>query len=217
MPTLNDLMSKFASVDDAESPTLFSDDDSVVQDSSHTKIASEGEGMKSLTDIYMALNESDMHKTAAAVANVPQQYEDDDIDFAKLAADMADAEVEEYVQDDSGDLMKVAAEYDSAGRIMARGFYDEFMKLAGALDTEVTDNQMTESPSQASTPSLGERALPTVATNFAGNDAHDQKIETAGMEPKKVYADSLKPTKTISAGQGTGDNPEAAIASLSGG
>lgn len=31
------------------------------------------------------------------------------------------------------DLMKVAAEYDAAGRIMARGFVEEFNKLALAL------------------------------------------------------------------------------------
>lgn len=28
------------------------------------------------------------------------------------------------------DFMKLAHEYDAAGRIMARGFYDEFQKLA---------------------------------------------------------------------------------------
>jgi hypothetical protein len=28
------------------------------------------------------------------------------------------------------DFVKLAQEYDSAGRIMARGFYDEFTKLA---------------------------------------------------------------------------------------
>ena len=29
------------------------------------------------------------------------------------------------------DMIKLAQEYDAAGRVMARGFYDEMQKLAG--------------------------------------------------------------------------------------
>lgn len=36
----------------------------------------------------------------------------------------------EKAQTMNDDMIKLAAEYDSAGRIMARGFYDEFQKLA---------------------------------------------------------------------------------------
>jgi hypothetical protein len=175
--------------------------------------------MRSLTEIYMAIADGDIEKQAAAAAHVPEDNVDD-VDFAKLAGDLAAAEADDIVAQEAGDtddFMKVAAEYDSAGRIMARGFYDEFMKLSGAMDTDVSDNQMTESPSAASTPSLGDRGLPTVPTNFAGNEAHDGQIETAGQAPKQVYSDVLKPNKSISAGQGTGDDPEAAAVSLGGG
>jgi hypothetical protein len=188
----------------------------VVNDDGQTKIASGGDGMKSLTDIYLAIAETDLTKEAGVAAGAPEYQEpvaDDATDFAKMAEAIAEAEASEVVEED-GEIIKVAQEYDSAGRIMARGFYDEFMKLAGALDTDVASNQMTESPSEAATPSLGDRGLPTVETNFAGNDAHDGKIETAGPGPKTVYKDSLKPKKTISAGQGTGDDPEAAAVSL---
>lgn len=169
--------------------------------------------MKSLTDIYLALTETDLNKEAAEAAHVT-----DEVDFAQMAEQLADVEADEIVKEASEptDIVKVAAEYDAAGRIMARGFYDEFQKLAGNMDTDVSANQMTESPSAAQTPALGDRGLPTVETNFAGNEAHDQKIETAGPAPKQVYKDSLKPSKSIKAGM-TGDDPEAAAISLGGG
>jgi len=183
-----------------------------------TKLASGGDGMKSLTDIYLTLTETDFDKEASVAAGIPQyqeEYASDADDFAKVAEAIAEAEANEAVQS-QGDIVKVAQEYASAGRIMARGFYDEFMKLAGAMDTDVSDNQMTESASAASTPALGDRGLPTVETNFAGNENHDGMIETAGPGPKQVYKDSLKPSKSISAGM-TGDDPEAAAISLGGG
>lgn len=214
-------MAKFASADDNNlevgyEPT--SEPITAVEDG-QTKTASGGDEMNSLQDIYLAIANEDFGKQAAAAANAPTANPAagiGDVDFAKMAEQIAGAEAAEIVAEDT-DIVKVAAEYDSAGRIMARGFYDEFCKLAGNMDTDVTPNQMTESPSAASTPALGDRGLPTVETNFAGNDAHDQKIETAGPDPKKVYADALKPKKTISAGQGTGDDPEAAAVSLGGG
>ena len=223
MATLDDLMNKFGAVENAETqvaPTSGgAPDDIFAGDTGTTKIASGGDGMNSLQDIYMALAESDHEKVAHQVAEVPTGTEDTtDVDFAKMASDLAEAETQDIVASEDGDdIVKIASEYDAAGRIMARGFYDEFSKLAGNMDTDVSSNQMTESPSSASTPSLGDRGLPTVETNFAGNEAHDQKIETAGPGPKQVYKDSLKPKKTISAGQGTGDDPEAAAVGLGGG
>jgi hypothetical protein len=223
MPTLGELMEKFGSA--AESQNNDAGDDHVpavrqnpaVGFDGHHKTASGGDAMKSLTDIYLSLTQVDMNKEAAAAAYAPN----DDVDFAKMAEAMADAEATELVQQDvagdEGDIIKVAQEYDSAGRIMARGFYDEFCKLAGALDTAVSENQMTESASKASTPALGTRGLPTVETNFAGSENHDQAMETAGQAAKQVYLDSLAPTKSINAGAGTGDDPEAAAISLGSG
>lgn len=114
-------------------------------------------------------------------------------------------------------LIKQAEEEDAAGRIMARGFFDEFYKLAEGIATTAPDNQMTESESTAKTPALGERGLPTLETNFAGTANHDERMTTSGTAPKTNYADSLAPTKTISAGQGTGTDPEAAAIGLGGG
>lgn len=230
MATLNELMEKFGSAAAAADETpetggeFVPDHNFTLDDEGTTKLASGGNEMNSLQDIYMAITDQDsVVKEAHVVADAPYAGEEyvgeDDVDFAKMAEDLADAEAVEYVQDeaDSPNIVKVASEYDAAGRIMARGFYDEFHKLAGNMDTDVSSNQMTESPSHASTPALGERGLPTVETNFAGNEAHDQKIETAGPGPKQVYKDVLKPKKTISAGQGTGDDPEAMATSLGSG
>lgn len=221
MATLADLMDKFASASaESDDETLSGGvpDDNSAGIPGATKIASGGDGMNTLQDIYMVIASSDHEKVAhqAAVEQPAAESAGDDVDFAKMAAQIANAEAEEIVSSES-DIVKIASEYDAAGRIMARGLYDELNKLAGNMDTAVSANQMTESPSAASTPALGDRGLPTVETNFAGNDAHDQKIETAGADPKKVYADSLKPKKTISAGQGTGDDPEAAAIGLGGG
>lgn len=223
MATLGDLLNQFGQADsEIEEPGVekfASDNNFAVEDDGQTKIASGGENMKSLTDIYLAIADTDFDKEAGVAAGAPEYYEepavDDNDDFAKMAEAIASAEADEIVEEDDS-IIKVAAEYDSAGRIMARGFYDEFMKLAGAMDTDVSSNQMTESPSAASTPALGNRGLPTVETNFAGNDAHDGQIETAGPGGKQVYKDVLKPSKTIAAGM-TGDDPEAAAISLGGG
>jgi len=225
MPTLGELMEKFSSAAESQNNDDAGDthvpavrQNPAVGPDGHNKTASGGDAMKSLTDIYLTLTHVDMNKEAAQAALAPS----DDVDFAKMAEAMADAEANEFVQqdetsDDEGSIMKVAQEYDSAGRIMARGFFDEFSKLAGALDTAAKDNQMTESESKASTPSLGSRGLPTLETNFAGSDNHDQSMETAGQAAKQVYLDSLAPTKSISAGAGTGDDPEAAAISLGSG
>lgn len=220
MSTLGELMNQFSGAAANEDPTggdHVAPDNNTANDG-QTKLASGGEEMKSLTDIYMAMAETDFAKEASEAASLPFVEEptvDEADDFAKMAEAIAEAEATEIVQEE-GDIIKIAAEYDSAGRIMARGFYDEFMKLAGAMDTDVSPNQMTESTSDASTPALGDRGLPTVETNFAGSDAHDGKIETAQstVNPKQVYQDSLKPKKSMSAGSGTGDDPEAAAVSL---
>ncbi len=51
----------------------------------------------------------------------------------------ADGEIQEYVKqasDEEVGIEKLAAEYDAAGRIMARGFYDEFLTLASGNQGE---------------------------------------------------------------------------------
>lgn len=220
MPTLGEMMDKFAS--DESAPGAIEDEvhENAVNDDGEEKTASGGENM-SLFDIYNSLTQNDLSKEAAAVSGEPEVGEDD-VDFASLAdAELIDKMASDEAAELAGeqeepDMMKVAAEYDAAGRIMARGFYDEFQKLAGNMDTEVSDNQMADSPSKAKTEAFGERGLPTVPTNFAGSEAHDGQIETTGPGPKQVYKDALKPRKSVKAGV-TGDDPEEAAESTGGG
>jgi hypothetical protein len=55
----------------------------------------------------------------------------------------------------SDDLIKIAQEYDSAGRIMARGFVDEFDKLA--------ENAGLQAIPPAAKPNAGQRNVGTPA------------------------------------------------------
>lgn len=219
MPTLAELMTKFASASGEEPATH----NTAVAGDGHNKLASGGEeNMNSLQNIYMSMVGLD--KTAAAVAGYPVyetevQESNEDIDFAKVAEQLADAEAEEQVQsyEEGGDFLKVAAEYDAAGRIMARGFFDEFLKLAEA--TTAADNQNTESESAAKTTAFGDRSLPTLETNYAGTvdtGTPGRQPQMTGTAPKQVYADSMETSKMINAGV-TGDDPEAAALSLGGG
>lgn len=186
-----------------------------------------GNPSRSLQDLYVEM--SGMDKTAQAAAGVPATSDTSSAggDFSELAAKLAAAEVDgadggtddatqtgEEKTAEEQEFIKQAAEFDAAGRFMARGFYDELNKLAGAMDTAVAPNQRTESESRAQTPALGPKGLPTVETNFAGAENHDQGIDTKGG--KEVYKDSLAPSKTIKPGV-TGDDPEAAAISAGSG
>lgn len=223
MATLSDLMNKFASAS-TDTPTYDSATGAppvrkpAATGGDHTKLASGGDQMNSLASLYLALTDQDHVKQAQAAAFDPEP-EQDDVDFAAMAEKLASAEAEDQVasEEDDGQIIKVAQEYDAAGRIMARGFFAEFHKLAEGLSTTAPDNQMTESESAAKTPAFGERGLPTLETNFAGSANHDEKMVTSGPGPKQTYSDTLAPTKTISAGQGTGTDPEAAAIGLGGG
>jgi hypothetical protein len=205
MPTLGSLIEKFASAaGENGSSTAINESPSAAPDSGETKTASGGgNNMTSLADIFMHL--TDMDKTASEAAGAPQ----DNVDFAKVAEQLAEAEASTVVEEDQ-DMIKVAAEYDAAGRIIARGFFDEFMKLAASVTTEAS-NQNTETETAAKTPALGERGLPTVETNYAGSPNHDQPIDT--KTGRDAYKDSLAPAKKIDAGV-TGTDPEAAAISI---
>jgi len=223
MPTLGELMKKFDSeigekTAAAHEPLDVDAQLNAALESGSTKTASAGGATMTLQDIYLQM--TNMDKTAAAIAGAPSaagEPTEEELAAAaeKLAADEAEAQLAAgQTGGPAEDLMKVAAEYDSAGRIMARGFFDEVTKLAASVHTEAADNRHTESESTAKTPALGNRELPTVETNFAGSPNHDQPISMKGG--KEVYKDSLATSKRIKAGV-TGDDPEAAALSIGGG
>lgn len=126
--------------------------------------------MGSLAELYMNLTEHD------------DEVGSDDLDkIAELAA-------EDSIQDEAG-VEKLAAEYDAAGRIMARGFYDELNKLAREL----------EDPTQAATPALGDRGTQyQMETNYEDKG----KLVTQGGE--KQHANILKGQADGPAGRAEG-------------
>lgn len=138
MATLQDLLNDFglgeedgeekiaseAQIDDEQAMLA-----NLLEAEDHEKIASEGGSDMSLADLYLQLQGADEEMAGA----------DDTMDkVAELAAE-EDLSIE-----------KVAAEYDAAGRIMARGFFDEFQKLAEGVLEEASD---------AATPALGDRGV----------------------------------------------------------
>lgn len=134
MATLKDLLDNFGLDSEGEEKVASEEQldeqatlASLLDGEDHEKIASEGESDMSLADLFLQLQESD-----------GEMAMDDDV-----MSKVAEAAAEEDVS-----IEKVAAEYDAAGRIMARGFFDEFNKLAEGV---------LEGPSQASTPALGDR------------------------------------------------------------
>lgn len=83
-------------------------------------------------------------------------------------------------------LQKVAESYDDAGRIMARGFYDEFQKLAVGYQTADTPNI---------TPAL--QVNPAVQLS-QGTPAHQAETSRVGAIINSLRSDTLMPAGTIS-------------------
>lgn len=170
MATLNDLLNNFGLTDsggfDEEekvaSDGATNDEQSLLEgllDGDQEKTASEGDDM-SLADLYMSLTDHD------------RAGEEEMLD--KIAELAAEEDIQSY---DGDETVKLATEYDAAGRIMARGFFDEFNKLAREL----------EGPSAAKLPALGERGTGyQMETNYVDNG----KMDTKGGD--KQHANILK-------------------------
>lgn len=224
MPTLGELMRQFNSEIGEKTAAVHEPADvdaqlnAALEGGTHKTAQAEGAQM-TLQDIYLQM--TDLDKTAGAAAReagggAGEPTAEELVAAAeKLAADEAEVQLSAGGQDPSSDeILKVAAEYDAAGRIMFRGFYDEFLKEAAKLHTDAAANRHTETESEAKTPALGNRSLPTIETNYAGSPNHDQPISTKGG--REVYRDSLSTSKRIKAGV-TGDDPEAAAIAVGGG
>lgn len=134
MATLKDLLDNFGLESEGEEKVASEEQSdeqatlaSLLEGEDYEKTASEGDEDMSLADLFLQLQEADN-----------EMVSDDDV-----MDKVAEAAAEEDVS-----IEKVAAEYDAAGRIMARGFFDEFNKLAEGV---------LEGPTQAATPALGDR------------------------------------------------------------
>lgn len=65
-----------------------------------------------------------------SLADLYNQIVETDEEIEKVAAQEAVEEVLHGYQPEEDETIKLAAEYDAAGRILARGFFDEMMKEA---------------------------------------------------------------------------------------
>ena len=84
----------------------------------------------------------DLLSVKTAAAEVP--WHEDEAFLAKLAAEHTAEEIDTMFQEAAKEeeLAKIAADYDSAGRLMARGYFDEMVKLcrsAGLVPNQETD------------------------------------------------------------------------------
>ena len=120
--------------------------------------------MKSLSEIYNRTVQ--LEKQASTQPRAV--YSDDQIE--KVAEQMAREEVE---------MKKLASEYDAAGRIMARGFMDEFNKLAAEIDAVMNDGQ---SPAQVETDLAAGTQDPTAGAAPKGENA----LESDGSQDKTL-------------------------------
>jgi len=169
MTTLNDLLDNFGLNEDVgeekiASEQIAGDDDEqalleTLLASGEEKTASEGgTQMGSLADLYMQIADQD---SAGG-----------DDDFDKIAEAAVEAEV-----DEGASIEKLAQEYDAAGRIMARGFMDEFQKMAREL----------EEGSDAATPALGDRG-----TQWQMETNLDDKGQLVTKGSQAVNSDAIK-------------------------
>lgn len=170
-----------------------------------TKTANDGENRMNLADLFMQMQAADGHtKEAAAAAaegevETENQTETEGTELEAAAEALAAAEIEK----EAG--IKLAAEYDAAGRIMARGFFDEIQKLASE-DTHVVPGANSK-PSAAKTEALGERGVPLMPVNDASSPKNNVPIPTTGPGPKKVYTNVLKDGKGAKPGSGVTMSP----------
>jgi hypothetical protein len=138
---------------------------------------------------------------AGGTGGTPDAGGTGDPDLDKIAAVAAEAEL---------GVEKQAQELDAAGRIMARGYMDELMKLAssGLEDTHVKPNEI-EPASADKNPAAGPRGTDfQTATNFAGTHGkHDKPIATAGS--REVNKDVLKDGGNTTVGSGVTMSPPA--------
>ena len=203
--TLEDLLSTFGISTNVESTEKTAAENVTTdgKDVEVTRTANDGGNGMNLADLYLSMQGLDGHtKEASGEGSEVETTTDAGTDEQALEA-AAEALASQELEKEAG--VKLAAEYDAAGRIMARGFFDEVQKLAAA-DTHVVPGANAK-PSAAKTEALGERGVPLMPVNDASSPKNNVGIPTAGSAPKQVYKDVLKDGKKTSVGSGVTMKP----------
>lgn len=71
-----------------------------------------------------------------SLADLYNQIVETDEEIEKMAAQEAVEEVTQQYPQEDDEIIKLASEYDAAGRLLARGFFDEMLKEAQAEEAE---------------------------------------------------------------------------------
>lgn len=81
-----------------------------------------------------------------SLADLYSQIVETDEEIEKIAAQEAVEEAigAQYGYEDEDETVKLASEYDAAGRILARGFFDEMLKEAQAEEEEEDEEEDEE-------------------------------------------------------------------------
>lgn len=200
--TLDDLLSTFGISTKAEGgaeKTAAENVTTTENDVEVTRTANDGGNGMNLADLYLSMQQADGQvKEASGEATETDTTTDAGTTEEQALDAAAEALAADQFEKEAG--IKLAAEYDAAGRIMARGFFDEVQKLAAA-DTHVVPGANAK-PSAAKTEALGERGVPLMPVNDASSPKNNVGIPTAGPGPKQVYKDVLKDGKKTGVGSG---------------
>jgi hypothetical protein len=172
------------------------------------KTAQGGTNMSSLKDLWETLEERDgQMKTAADQGTYEQLDENGEVVQAEQTEQAGEVDIEKLAEAEAIQEMRIekaAEEYDAAGRIMARGYFDELLKLAAGLtDTHVSPNVDMISDSRSKMPAMGEHGDVQLPLNYAGKEP----IRVSGA--RSVNADALKKQQgsAIKPGSGATENP----------
>lgn len=203
--TLDDLLSTFGISTNVEAGTEKTAAENVTTDEKSDEViktANDGGHGMNLADLYLSMQGLDGQVKEAADVSETETTTEAGTDEQALDAAAGALAAQDF---DKEAGIKLAAEYDAAGRIMARGFFDEVQKLAAA-DTHVVPN-VNSKGSAAKTEALGERGVPLMPVNDASSPKNNVGIPTSGSAPKQVYRDVLKDGKKTSVGSGVTMSP----------
>lgn len=203
--TLDDLLSTFGISTNVEAGTEKTAAENVTTDEKSDEViktANDGGHGMNLADLYLSMQGLDGQVKEAADVSETETTTEAGTDEQALDAAAGALAAQDF---DKEAGIKLAAEYDAAGRIMARGFFDEVQKLAAA-DTHVVPGANSK-PSAAKTEALGERGVPLMPVNDASSPKNNVGIPTSGSAPKQVYRDVLKDGKKTSVGSGVTMSP----------
>lgn len=115
-----------------------------------------------------------------SLADIYNQIVETDEEIEKIAAQEAVEEVLHGYQPEEDETIKLAAEYDAAGRILARGFFDEMLKEAQEdMEEEGEDKEKKKKEDEEEGKEKKKKGLPAA-------------LQAALAEKKAAYLEAMQ-------------------------